>query len=518
MGFTDLSKAKTAAGGSTSVTIESPAISFGELLTANLKPVAQGDFVYGIQTPQTFTTASFLGSSVTAANGMAVLNCGTGVSGSAVLNLRRGIKYRPGQGSIMRATALFDTPVENNLQLIGLANNETGYSFGYQGTDFGILHRETGQLEIRKLTITVGATDGETVTVTLDGDAFSFDIDIDGSTSTTQTAYKLSLQDYTQLGETGFLVDVIGSDVYFISGRCNPNLTGTYSISGTNTIAGTFTRVLAGTDYTETFIPTGSFNIDKLDGTGTSEMIINPQRGNVYEIDFQYLGFGNARFAVQDPNTGRFANCHMIKNANNRTTPVLKNPNVQIRLESSNNGNTSGVSVRSASMAGFITGEVVKLDPKFAQSFAFENLNQTTYHPLAMIKTNRIHKNQSCFGEFDILRLAGSNEVSSKTLIIGFFLGAEITGDVNYQFVNDENSIVSIATLDPTTNSPANEISNLSDIVPFHEIVVGPLAGVSEDLDELEFIFPPGIPLLIAVKATNTGVNGSVSINWFEQQ
>jgi hypothetical protein len=511
MGFTNLH-------GKQGKSTNNPTIGFGGVEVSQLVPVAQGDFIYGIQSPQTFVTASFVGSSVTAANGMAVLNCGTDVSGSAVLNLRRGIKYRPGQGSIMRATALFDTPVEDNLQLIGLANNETGYSFGYQGTDFGILHRETGQLEIRKLTITTGATNGETVTVTLDGDAFNFDIVIEGTTSTTQTAYKLSLQDYTQLGETGFLVDVVGADVYFISGRCNSDLTGAYSISGTGTIAGTFTRVLAGTNHEETFIPTGSFNIDKLDGTGPSGMIINPQRGNVYEIDFQYLGFGNARFAVEDPNTGRFTNCHMIKNANNRITPVLKNPNVQIRLESSNSGNTSDVSVKSASMSGFISGEIIKLDPKFAQSFAFTNLNKLTYHPLAMIKTNRIHKNQSCFGEFDILRLAGSNEVSSKTLIIGFFLGAEITGNVNYQFVNDENSIVSIATLDPTTNSPPNTISNLSDIVPFHEIVVGPLAGVSEDLDKLEFIFPPGVPLLIAVKATNTGVNGSVSINWFEQQ
>ena len=511
MGFTNLH-------GKQGKSTNNPTIGFGGVEVSQLVPVAQGDFIYGIQTPQTFVTASFVGSSVTAANGMAVLNCGTDISGSAVLNLRRGIKYRPGQGSIMRATALFDTPVEDNLQLIGLANNETGYSFGYQGTDFGILHRETGQLEIRKLTITTGATNGETVTVTLDGDAFNFDIVIEGTTSTTQTAYKLSLQDYTQLGETGFLVDVVGADVYFISGRCNSDLTGSYSISGTGTIAGTFTRVLAGTNHEETFIPTGSFNIDKLDGTGPSGMIINPQRGNVYEIDFQYLGFGNARFAVEDPNTGRFTNCHMIKNANNRITPVLKNPNVQIRLESSNSGNTSDVSVKSASMSGFITGEIIKLDPKFAQSFAFTNLNQLTYHPLAMIKTNRIHQNQSCFGEFDILRLAGSNEVSSKTLIIGFFLGAEIAGDVNYQFVDDENSIVSIATLDPTTNSPANTISNLSNITPFHEIVVGPLAGVSEDLDKLEFIFPPGVPLLIAVKATNTGVNGSVSINWFEQQ
>ena len=517
MGFTDLNNGSSTSTGGSLTSIAKPTVGFGGLEVQQLKPVAQGDFVYEISASQVFTTASFVGSSITQANGMAVLSSGTDVSGSAIVDLRRGIKYRPGQGSIMRATALFGTPQANSRQLLGLANDECGYSFGYNGTDFGIFHTEGGTLEIRKLEITAGATNGDTITITLDGDDYEFDIDIEGTTSTTQTAYKIAQQVFTQVGKTGFRVDVIGSDVFFVASRCNPSLTGSYSVSG-GTIAGTFTRVATGADYTLTFISSSQFNIDKLNGTGESGMTINPQKGNVYEVDFQYLGFGNARFAVENPETGRFIDCHMIKNANARTTPVLKNPNVKIRLEASNNGNTTPVEVKSASMAGFIGGNVEKLDPKFSQSWSFTDLKALTYTPLALVKAHRVFNNQPCFGEFDILRLAASNETASKTLSIGFFLGSQITGNVNYQRVKQGNSIVSIAEFNPGGVTPVNSISNLADIQPFHEIIVGAESGLSHNLDPMEFIFSPGEPLLIAVKVSSGPVAGVVSLNWFEQQ
>lgn len=519
MGFTDLSNGNNASaggGGSSKVTIASPTAGFGGVQVQTLKPVAQADFVYGVNSV-IFQSASFVGSSISAANGMCEINSGTEISGSAVLALRRGVKYRPGQGSLMRGTAIFDNPGEDNEQLIGLHNEETGYSWGYSGTQFGIMHKETGQRQIKKLQITSAATNGDSISITLDDEVKTFTIAIQGSTSVYQTAYKISLQDFTNIGNTGYYTDVIGDSVYFISGRCNSQLTGAFSISG-GSVGGTFSTILEGVELTQTFIPTGSFNIDRLDGSGPSGMIINPQMGNVYEIDFQYLGFGNARFAVEDPLTGKFTDCHVIRNANSRTTPVLKNPNVQVRLECSNNGSTTSKTLKSASMAGYVAGDVNKLDPKFAKSFTFSDLKSTSYTPLALIKANRVHRNQSCFGEFDILRLAGSNETASKTLTIGFFYDAEVTGTVNYANVDDVTSIVSIAGFNPGGVTPANSISNLASIDPFHEIIVGSESGTSEDLDALEFIFSPGLPLLIAVKVTSGPVSGAVSINWFEQQ
>ena len=49
MGFNDLKKFATAEGGSTgvAVSVANPTTTFGEILVAQLQPVAQGDFIYG---------------------------------------------------------------------------------------------------------------------------------------------------------------------------------------------------------------------------------------------------------------------------------------------------------------------------------------------------------------------------------------------------------------------------------------------------------------------------------------
>ena len=104
MGFSDLNKPSKTLGAD-NVNISSPNSVFGEVLTTTAIPNAQGDFVYNINS-QTFTTSSFAGASVAQQDGMAVLQSGTSASGSASVQLRRGLEYRPGQGSKLRVTAL----------------------------------------------------------------------------------------------------------------------------------------------------------------------------------------------------------------------------------------------------------------------------------------------------------------------------------------------------------------------------------------------------------------------------
>ena len=281
-------------------------------------------------------------------------------------------------------------------------------------------------------------------------------------------------------------------------------------------IVGTFSRTKAGEAQTNTFIPSASFNRDRLDGKGPSGMTLNPQRGNVYELQFQYLGYGNAEFSVENPENGKFTKIHTIENANNRTTPVLKNPNVSVLATSANIGGTTSKKLKTASMAGFIEGTVVKLDPKFAKGWSFSGVNSATYRPLALLKANRLHNDESCFGEFDLLRIGASNEVNNKTLTVGFFKKAKISGDVNYQYVDEQNSIVSYASLTPT-GAGLNTITNLAEITPFFELIVGSASSRSINLEDLEYILGPGDELLIAIRTT-ASITGQVSITWFEQQ
>lgn len=505
MGFNDLNRTKVSPGGSQKVEVTGPASAFGEVAVAQPTPVAQGDFVYGIVNSQTFTTSSFAAGSVSVVSGNAVLESGNNPYGSATVQLRRGLDYRPGQGSLMRATALFDTPRTGSAQFIGAGNAESGYFVGYFADQFGILHGQRGQREVRKYTVTAAA--GTTsLTVTLDGDSIVVPV---SASTVFSTAYQLSNADYSQVGK-GWLTDVCSGSVFFLSARSGAEYTGSYSITG-GTITGAFTRTIPGEDQINTFIPSSSFNIDKLDGTGPTGMVFDPSKGNVFEIGIQYLGYGNARFGIENPETGVIAPFHMVKNANTRTTTVLKNPNLGILATSTNIGGTQNTAFKTASMAAFTEGQIKFYDPKFAKGFSFSGINESAYVPLATFKANRIFNNRSCFGEFDLLRLAGSNETNNKTLTVGLFLDAQVADDPNFQFVDEEQSIVSIAEFDPSSDT------FVGSPIPFYELVVGSARSEKEDLSALSFLFGVGRTMTIGIKTTGL-ITGQVSLNWFEQQ
>jgi hypothetical protein len=518
MGFTKLKDAGGSGnGGATEVEIVSPTSVFGPVLIADLTPQGQGDFIYGIQ-DQIFITSSFLGSTISTSGGLCSVSSGTDPNGSATVFLRRGLKYRAGQGSMMRVTTLFDTPSAGNAQIAGAGTAESGYFFGYFGTNFGILHSTTGQREIRRFDFTTGAGTGD-VTVTLNGE--SVVVPVTGGSDLTQTAYQLSLGNYTQIGGTagGFLSDPVSSSIYYIAARSNTTSTGSYSIAGAS-IGGSFTIVKSGEAQTNTFIPSGSFNIDRLDGTGPSGMILDPLKGNIFQIAFQYLGFGNAVYSIENPESGKLVNFHIVKNANSRTTTVLKNPNLSALVTSANiAGGTTSKTLKCGSMATFIEGTVINLDPKYSLSFQFNDLKKTTYYPLALLKANRVHNDESCWGEFDLLRFAASNQTTSRTLTIGLFVDAEVGGPVDFQYVNENNSIVSYATLDVDGANPDNTIVNLAGLVPFYEILIGPNTSTQELIAGLKILFTVGRAVLIAVKADGSGgLAGTVATTWFEQQ
>ena len=167
-------------------------------------------------------------------------------------------------------------------------------------------------------------------------------------------------------------------------------------------------------------------------------------------------------------------------------------------------------------MGGFVEGQIQNLDPKFGKSFTFPTVNSTTYKPVALLKVNRVYRDQSCYGEIDLLEIGASNESAAaapKTLVVGLFKKAEISGDVNFQYIDENNSVVSYAQLSPSTNA----ISNLADIEPFYTFIVGAGQGMQKNIRELQFAFGLGQDVLIAVKTTGN-VAGQVLVNWFEQQ
>lgn len=119
---------------------ESNMSAFNDLVVTDNTPVIQMDFVYGINTQLGSSTVAN-SATIDTDSGRLRLQSGTNSAGSAIFQSKRIARYRPGQGMTARFTPLFTTGLANSTQIWGVGSGSDGYFFGYNGTSFGILHR-----------------------------------------------------------------------------------------------------------------------------------------------------------------------------------------------------------------------------------------------------------------------------------------------------------------------------------------------------------------------------------------
>lgn len=121
---------------------------------------------------------------------------------------------------------------------------------------------------------------------------------------------------------------------------------------------------------TDTFTAQASWNVDPMDGTGPSGQTLDPTKGNVYKIAFQWLGGGDIYYYIEaergDGQRG-FALVHVIEYAGLNTAVSIANPSLPIRIHAVNTGNTTDLKMYFASLSGFAQGR--DNDPGFPRSY-----------------------------------------------------------------------------------------------------------------------------------------------------
>lgn len=85
----------------------------------------------------------------------------------------------------------------------------------------------------------------------------------------------------------------------------------------------------------ETRVAQSAWNVDNMDGTGLSSIVINPAKVNVYWIDLQWLGSGRVRMGVFRGDGVR-ATCHEFRNAGQNDYPYMQNGSLPWRVENFN--------------------------------------------------------------------------------------------------------------------------------------------------------------------------------------
>lgn len=340
--------------------IRNPILPFGALHTESLEPVFQLDPIYGLNNLSINGNNVVNGGNVTAVYDTNTYDCiSASANSSATLQSIKRVKYRPGQGVVYRFTGLFDTPQIGNEQWIGASNLEDGLYFGYKDTDFGVMYENRGQREIRTLTLTGSITAGATYNLVLNGTTYNNAIYIPaGMTSLNAMA---SVIGRTTI--TGWSKDFIQNKVIFVSDNVGSSASynnNYYFIDNTNP-NGSFARTRVANEPIRTFVKQADWNGDRMDGYGSSSYNANWQKGNVFEICMQYLGFGCLTFKIETTNslTGEiFTPCHIFKLPNTLSKSSFKVPSFPFTMRSINTSCNVPVTIKSASISAFTEGQM----------------------------------------------------------------------------------------------------------------------------------------------------------------
>lgn len=342
----DYANIESSFGNALDVSLVNPQTAFGEVSVAEATPIIQHQFSYyngDVTTNNLFFIRRMANGVAVGSNGQISLGSGDIESSHCIYQSKQVLAYRPGQGVVIRGTASFSPTRTDNIQEWGFGDGSNGFFFSNDGSNFNVMRRSGGQQEIRELKITAGPTGNTTAVITLDG--VKNYVDILAADTIGQVVTKIATSPFIPWENIGEGWDVYKdvNTIRFVS-TFPESLAGTYSFAngGDATLAGTFSQLIAGSQASEEVIPQSSWD-DPCDGTVVLPSI-DFSTGNVFEIDFQWLGYGQIRFRIENPLTGRFSTVHSIKYANTAGVPTMANPNGFLYMRSENKvaGNSTG--------------------------------------------------------------------------------------------------------------------------------------------------------------------------------
>jgi hypothetical protein len=422
---------------------------FGDIITVGLVPIMQFDFVNQLVVSGTMTQFGgpilASGGAASSSLGRLQLSTNTNVSGAAVYVSKNIARYRAGQGITARFTTAFATPASNSVQIVGMSdanitwkNNATapgppitaidvndGYFFGYNGTTFGIRHK----------------------------------------------------------------------------------------------------NARAGTD---TWYAQSLWNIDRCDG---SRSALNPSgfnwtqtNGNVMQIRYPYLGYGDIKFYVQNSDTGAWILCHLIKYTNSSAQVQVSNPSMYFFAQAKNTGNTSNLQMYIGSVGVFLAGVREYLGPSYGLDARINNNGANNELPIISLRNCTSFNGIPNRGIVRLRSVAFSGDGAATdvrfrirrnpTLTGATFANAiygTITGGSTGYIITNGQSVVAA---DTAASAVAAVTVGASDVV--FNGVASRYTGYQVDLTPYDIFIVPGDTYTFTMTSTANNNAVQVAVNWHE--
>jgi hypothetical protein len=468
---------------------------FGEPVSVPITPVIQLDSLYGFD-PREFQLFSFGTGSNEATGTLFKCRTGTGAFGYGVIRSNRILRYRPGQGAMCRFTAAYENPQENVTIRAGFFAQEQALNIGYDGTKFGVLRQNGGKAHIHTFTVTTGGTG--TVNITLNDVTTNVSI---ASADTTEVAKTIAGESFA-----GWTVEQCDNKLFFLSNSVGP-LSGAFTYGGTGTATSEVAQT--GIAHTNNWTYQENFNLDKLDGKGPSRVLIDPSKLNIFQISFRWLGAGEIRYAIEDPQTGDIIFFHHEHYSNRNTDVHLDNPSFRLGYIAANLSDSTlplDSHVTGASMMAAIEGVTIDTAYTSAAGTSKTSLANNTSHDLITLKNAIIHRDKINLKNVKLKTLDIAAQ-GNDPIQIYLVLNATKSVTNTYNLVAEYSSV--LKDVSPGTYTLANEHVASQFVIAAN--------GASQiDLDKLEVVIPPGSTISIICSSSQSIQSIATSITWIE--
>ncbi len=415
------------------VSVDSAKTAFGEMKVESNTPVTQISAQYGLLQNVLTVTDSLISGTNSVVDKKFTCESGTSATGLASILSLRQVSSRAGQGIMAIFPAIFGTPAANNNQGAGLITAENSFTFGFIGTDFGIVSIRGGLDELQELTLTIAASGAETATVTIDGVPHSVSLTGGGIAS---DAYEIS--EDLNLSVPNYNFTSNGSTV--VAQAIIPGPMGLFDYSSDGVSSGAWVQIEPGTEGIPAFIPQSEWNVDtRL--TGDSDKILNPLFNNDYQIQLN----GSADFFVSDRNTKEMVLVHRISFVNEGIDNNPANSTFRVGWLSRNVGNTTSVKIQGGKAGMFNEGQIY-----YDTIPRGESHSQTIPGNAALQTTVLILRNRLSFAgavnraEVLPLIISGSTE-SNKFAEFKLLLDPVFSSPVNFSYVDKASSIIEVS-------------------------------------------------------------------------
>jgi len=267
---------------------------------------------------------------------------------------------------------------------------------------------------------------------------------------------------------------------------------------------GTSFGILRRSGGVDNWISQQNWNGNRMLGDESLIQTLDPQKGNVYQIRYQWLGFGAIEFAIEDSVSGELEIVHTIRYANENTTPSLNNPSFPFFVQSSNTTNNTAVITKISSVGLYIEGN----DTTAGETRNAIDNTKTAVSTETNILTIR---NKSTFQGItnsvviqpDFITLAVDG---TKNSTIRIYLNASLGGSPSYTDVRVNNSVVDYDVAGTT----------VSGGVLIAAFALAKAGSLSQTFREFDFLLKPGQTMTFSAESS-ANTDATTSVSWAER-